>query len=93
MAIENNGPESAYQGPAAKTGDTEDGLYPDAQGDLGHKQGGDTEPPPGSSAPQAPDIERAKPAEPKQRTDGDNDLWDNDVDNSDASLDSTIDEE
>jgi hypothetical protein len=53
MAKQDNEPESAYQGPAARTGDTEDGLYPDAQGDMGHKKGGDTESLPGSNEPLA----------------------------------------
>lgn len=53
MAMQDNEPESAYQGPAARTGDTEDGLYPDAQGDLGHKKGADTESLPGSNEPLA----------------------------------------
>lgn len=55
MAVENNEAQSTDQGPAARTGDTEDGLYPDTQGDLGHKKGGDTESLPGSNEPLAPE--------------------------------------
>jgi len=68
MGIENSRPESAYQGPAATAPDTEDGLYPDADGDLGHKADGDTAALPASNEPRAAGVDAAE-SEPKQGTD------------------------
>ncbi|WNW10069.1 hypothetical protein RRX38_02510 [Pseudomonas sp. DTU_2021_1001937_2_SI_NGA_ILE_001] len=51
MAIQDNGPENGYQGPAADAPDTDDGLYPGKEGDLGQEQGGDTAPLPGANEP------------------------------------------
>lgn len=61
MAIHNGDSKDTGQGPAIKAPQTEDGLYPDAEGDLGHKRGGDTEPLPGSNEPLTSGADTAKP--------------------------------
>jgi len=59
MGIERNRPGKSDQGPAASAPDTEDGLYPDTDGDLGHQSDGDTTPLPNSNEPHTSGVDTA----------------------------------
>lgn len=67
MAIGTHRPSDSGQGPAITAPDTEDGLYPDTNGDLAHRSDGDTDPLPGTTEPKTSSPE-ATESEPNQAT-------------------------
>ena len=58
MAIQDRYESQTAQGPGQQTPNTDDGLYPTREGDLGHGRGGDTEPLPGNNEPLIPGTDQ-----------------------------------